>query len=95
MLEQVRARGQQLRRGLESIERDFPVVAELRGRGLIQGLRLSRGAEELQKDLYRRGLIVNKTGGDVIRLLPPYVITSAQVSRGLELLREGLETLGR
>lgn len=95
MLEQVRARGQQLRRGLESIERDFPVVAELRGRGLIQGLRLSRGAEELQKDLYRRGLIVNKTGGDVIRLLPPYVITSAQVGRGLELLREGLEGLGR
>jgi predicted acetylornithine/succinylornithine family transaminase len=95
MLEQVRARGQQLRRGLESIERDFPVVAELRGRGLIQGLRLARGAEELQKDLYRRGLIVNKTGGDVIRLLPPYVITSAQVNRGLDLLREGLETLGR
>jgi acetylornithine/succinyldiaminopimelate/putrescine aminotransferase len=95
MLEQVRARGQQLRRGLESIERDFPVVAELRGRGLIQGLRLSRGTEELQKDLYRRGLIVNKTGGDVIRLLPPYVITSAQVNRGLDLLREGLETLGR
>ena len=95
MLEQVRARGQQLRRGLESIERDFPIVAELRGRGLIQGLRLSRGAEELQKDLYRRGLIVNKTGCDVIRLLPPYVITSAQVGRGLELLREGLEGLGR
>jgi acetylornithine/succinyldiaminopimelate/putrescine aminotransferase len=33
LLEQVRARGQQLRRGLESIERDFPIVAELRGRG--------------------------------------------------------------
>jgi acetylornithine/N-succinyldiaminopimelate aminotransferase len=95
MLEQVRARGQQLRRGLESIERDFPVVIELRGRGLIQGLRLAHGTEELQKDLYRRGLIVNKTGGDVIRLLPPYVITSAQVNRGLDLLREGLETLGR
>ena len=93
LLEQVRARGQQLRRGLESIERDFAVVAELRGRGLIQGVRLERGADELQKELYRRGLIVNKTGSDVIRLLPPYVITSAQVDRGLELLREGLKTL--
>lgn len=93
LLEQVRARGQQLRRGLESIERDFPVVAELRGRGLIQGVRLERGADELQKELYRRGLIVNKTGADVIRLLPPYVITSAQVDRGLELLRDGLKTL--
>jgi len=95
LLEQVRARGQQLRRGLETIERDFPVVVELRGRGLMQGLRLSRGAEELQKDLYRRGLIVNRTAGDVIRLLPPYVITSAQIARGIELLREGLEALGK
>jgi predicted acetylornithine/succinylornithine family transaminase len=95
LLEQVRARGQQLKRGLESIERDFQVVAELRGRGLIQGVRLERGADELQKELYRRGLIVNKTGTDVIRLLPPYVITSAQVDRGLDLLREGLQTLGR
>lgn len=93
--EHVRARGQQLRKGLESIERDFPIVVELRGRGLIQGFALARGADELKKDLYGRGLIVNKTGGDVIRLLPPYVITSAQIARGLELLREGLETLGR
>jgi acetylornithine/succinyldiaminopimelate/putrescine aminotransferase len=95
LLEHVRARGQQLRKGLESIERDFPAVVELRGRGLIQGLRLSRDPEELVKVLYGRGLIVNKTGGDVIRLLPPYVITSAQIARGLELLREGLEALGR
>jgi len=93
--EHVRARGQQLRKGLESIERDFPIVVELRGRGLIQAFALSRGAEDLVKDLYGRGLIVNKTGGDVIRLLPPYVITSAQIARGLELLREGLEALGR
>jgi acetylornithine/succinyldiaminopimelate/putrescine aminotransferase len=92
--EHVRARGQQLKRGLEALERDFPVIVELRGRGLIQGLRLGRDAEELQKDLYARGLIVNKTGGDVIRLLPPYVITAAQIARGLELLREGLEALG-
>jgi len=56
---------------------------------------LAGGAEELQKDLYRRGLIVNKTGGEVIRILPPYVITSAQVDRGLDLLREGLQNLGK
>ena len=58
-------------------------------------MRLEHGADEIQKDLYHRGLIVNKTGPDVIRLLPPYVITSAQVDRGLDLLREGLSNLGR
>jgi acetylornithine/succinyldiaminopimelate/putrescine aminotransferase len=90
LLENVRARGAQLRAGLEGLQRDFDVIVELRGTGLIQGLRLARGAEELQKTLYANGLITNRTGGDVLRLLPPYVITQAEVAQGLEILREGL-----
>jgi predicted acetylornithine/succinylornithine family transaminase len=93
LLENVRARGAQLRAGLEELRRDFAVVSELRGLGLIQGLRLERGAEALQKRLYQDGLITNRTGGDVIRLLPPYVITQAEVAQGLELLRAGLRSL--
>ncbi len=42
---------------------------------------------------YARGLIVNVTGGDVIRLLPPYVIRAEEVDRGLSLLREALKQL--
>jgi predicted acetylornithine/succinylornithine family transaminase len=93
LLQQVRARGTQLRAGLEGLKSEIPLVTELRGRGLIQGVRLARDAEKAQKELYRAGLIVNRTGGDVLRLLPPYVITSAQVARGLDILRDVLRAL--
>jgi predicted acetylornithine/succinylornithine family transaminase len=93
LLENVRARGAELRAGLEELRSEFAIVRELRGLGLIQGLRLERGAEELQKTLYRNGLITNRTGGDVLRLLPPYVITQDEIAQGLELLRAGLHTL--
>jgi acetylornithine/N-succinyldiaminopimelate aminotransferase len=93
LLQQVRERGVQLRAGLEGLQREMPVITELRGRGLIQGVRLGRNAEEAQKDLYRAGLIVNRTGGDVLRLLPPYVITSAQIARGLDILRDVLRAI--
>jgi len=93
LLENVRARGAQLRAGLEQLRSEFAIVRELRGLGLIQGLRLERGAEELQKQLYRNGLITNRTGGDVLRLLPPYVITQDEIAQGLELLRAGLRSL--
>jgi len=93
LLENVRLRGAELRAGLEDLQRDFAVVRELRGLGLIQGLRLERGAEALQKKLYQDGLITNRTGGDVLRLLPPYVITQAEVAQGLEILRNGLRSL--
>jgi acetylornithine/N-succinyldiaminopimelate aminotransferase len=89
----VRARGAELAAGLEELARDFPVVIGLSGRGLMRGLRLARGAEALQKDLHERGLLVNRTGGDVIRLLPPFVVTSEQLARGLALLRAGLTAL--
>jgi len=93
LLENVRLRGAELRAGLEDLQRDFAVVRELRGLGLIQGLRLERGAEALQKQLYQDGLITNRTGGDVLRLLPPYVITRDEIAQGLELLRGGLRSL--
>ncbi len=93
LIRQVAERGTQLRAGLEGLQRELPVITELRGRGLIQGVRLARGAEQAQKELYRSGLIVNRTGGDVLRLLPPYVITSAQIARGLDILRDVLRAI--
>ncbi len=93
LLAHVRARGAELRSGLESLQREFPVITELRGTGLIQGLRLERGAEGLQKQLYQDGLITNRTGGDVLRLLPPYVITQGEIAQGLEILRGALRSL--
>lgn len=91
--ETVRARGAELRAGLADLKGEFPVVVELRGRGLMQGVRLARGAEDLQKKLYAKGLITNRTAGDVIRILPPYVVTSEQIARGVSILREALAEL--
>lgn len=93
LLAKVRERGTQLRAGLEGLQREMPLIVELRGRGLIQGVRLARDAEKVQRELYRAGLITNRTGGDVIRLLPPYVITPAQIARGLDILREVLRSI--
>ncbi len=93
LLDNVQARGTQLRDGLLGLRKRFPVITEVRGRGLIVGLRLLRGAPELQKHLHQLGLLVNCTAGDVIRIVPPFVITEGEVTRGLDLLARGLTTL--
>jgi acetylornithine aminotransferase len=90
---EVVARGNELRAGLADLKGEFPVITELRGRGLMQGLRLERNAPELQKKLYAKGLITNCTAGDVIRILPPYVITSEEIGCGLSILRDCLREL--
>ena len=87
LLGNVQDRGLQLRAGLEGLQREFPVVREVRGRGLMLGLRLHHSADQVQKDLYRAGLIVNCTAGDVLRIVPPFVVTESQVKTALQILR--------
>ena len=53
--------------------------------------KLHRPAADVQRALYRRRVIVNATAGDVVRLLPPYVITEAELDEGLDRLRDALE----
>ena len=88
-------RGAQLQQGLCNLQREYPEIIELRGRGLIQGVRLSKGAEELQKALYANGLLTNRTGGDTIRLLPPFVVTEKDVADALAIFAHSLKQVLR
>jgi acetylornithine/N-succinyldiaminopimelate aminotransferase len=92
LLEEVTARGEQFRAGLEDLQRRHPAVQEVRGRGLMLGLRTERGPD-VQKALFDRGLITNCTAGDVVRFLPPYVVTAAEIDRALEILDQTLAAL--
>lgn len=54
-------------------------VREVRGKGLMLGIELDKDCAELVKQALEKGLLINVTAGNVIRLLPPLVITQAQV----------------
>ena len=93
LLEQVVIRGEQLKAGLLQLQRDLPVVKSVRGRGLMLGLQLDRPAAEVQQALHHNGLLINCTASDVLRIVPPFVITADQVAIGLQRLREALVAL--
>jgi predicted acetylornithine/succinylornithine family transaminase len=86
LLESVAARGAQLSAGLENL----PGVREVRGRGLLLAGRLERDASPVVDECRARGLLVLTAGQDVLRLLPPLVVTEAEVDEALGVLREVL-----
>jgi predicted acetylornithine/succinylornithine family transaminase len=90
LLGNVHDRGRELRDGLLELQREFAIVREVRGRGLMLGLRLHHSAELVQKALYQNGLIVNCTATDVLRIVPPFVITSQQVQDGVRRMHRTL-----
>jgi len=93
LLQQVTARGKQLRDGLCAMQEELPVIKEVRGRGLMLGVQLDRPARETQQALHQQGLLINCTKGDVLRIVPPFVITESQVADGLQRLHATLATL--
>jgi acetylornithine/N-succinyldiaminopimelate aminotransferase len=61
-------------------------IREVRGAGLIWGLDLDRPAAPVVEAALQRGLLINRTSDTVVRLLPPLIITAAEVDEAVELL---------
>jgi acetylornithine/succinyldiaminopimelate/putrescine aminotransferase len=54
------------------------------------GLELDRPAAPVVDAAMQQGLLVNRTADTVVRLLPPYIITSEEVDEGIGLLEAAL-----
>jgi predicted acetylornithine/succinylornithine family transaminase len=86
LLSHVARVGEHLERGLRELAARRPVVREVRGAGLMWGLDLDRPALPVVEAAFGLGLLVNRTANTVVRLLPPYVISTAEIDDGLALL---------
>lgn len=90
------ARGRELRAGLEAIAEKHREISEVRGKGLMQGVELSRpdGGPDpaltaaVLEAAKRHGLLIGKGGlyGDALRIAPLLTVTQAEIIDGVERL---------
>ena len=66
------------------------IIKEVRGCGLMWGLELDRPAAPVVDAAIQQGLLVNRTAETVIRLLPPYIITTEEIDEAIGLLDAAL-----
>jgi len=67
-------------------------VKEIRGRGLMWGIELNGiKAREIQEELIERGILVLSAGENVLRLLPPLIITKEELEMGIENIKDVLQ----
>ncbi len=93
LLAAVRAKGDYLQKALLKLQAGFPVIRQVRGLGLMWGLELAREGTPLVAACRERGVLVNCTQGNVIRLLPPLIVSTEELNRGLQVLEEALASL--
>ena len=91
LMENVEARGAQLREGLEKINRKHKLFSEIRGRGLMIGAALNKEnqgkAGEYSEACRLNGAIVLQAGPNVLRFVPPLTITKSEVAQGLKRMQ--------
>jgi acetylornithine/N-succinyldiaminopimelate aminotransferase len=93
LLQNVRERGAELRDGISALTSRFDFIREVRGEGLMIGVELSIDGTPLVAEAMNRGLLINCTHDHTIRLLPPFIVTRAQVKDFLRLFAQVLETV--
>jgi acetylornithine aminotransferase len=73
------------------IHKRFPeVVQEVRGKGLILGMQLSKDPTPIITAARERGLLVITCGTNTLRFVPPLTITEAEIDSGCAILEEAM-----
>lgn len=85
LLENVRSRGEELRAGLQALAAKFDFIREVRAEGLMVGVQLAVEGAPFVVEAARLGLLINCTHDYIIRLLPPFIVSRAQVREFLKL----------
>lgn len=89
-LEQSLVAGQYLAKGLRALKEQFSCIRETRGMGLLQGLELSIDGKPLVLECLERRVLINCTMGNVLRFVPPLIISIPQIDRLLSVLSDVL-----
>jgi acetylornithine aminotransferase len=91
LLENVQARGEQLRSRLREIAQKYPdLFVDVRGWGLINGMELNDEIPLSSIDIVNKalegGLLLAPAGVKVLRFVPPLIVSEAEVNRAAEIL---------
>jgi acetylornithine/N-succinyldiaminopimelate aminotransferase len=86
-------KGQVLRRELENLKSRFPQLVEVRGLGLMIGAEFDFETKPLVAEMMERGVLANATAGNVLRLVPPLIISEAEMELLVDVIERSLEAV--
>jgi predicted acetylornithine/succinylornithine family transaminase len=93
MLENCQKMGDYFLSQLEEIKGKFPFVKEVRGKGLILGMELKIDGSSIVNEMLKKKILINCTMGNVLRFLPPLIVTKEEIDRVVKTLEEVFNTI--
>src|SRR5699024_8081016 len=76
---------------LKEMQKAFPVIQEIKGKGLLIGMEMEGGAGKYISALRDKQVLALSAGETVLRILPPLTVTESEVDEFLSAFKEVLE----
>ncbi|HET6516972.1 MAG TPA: acetylornithine/succinylornithine family transaminase [Nitrosopumilaceae archaeon] len=86
LIQNAEKRGKMLHEGLESLKEKHSIIREVRGKGLMIGIELKFEVKDILLDGIKNGVLLLYSGRNILRLLPPLVISENDITKVLETL---------
>ena len=90
LLARARAAGAYLGAALDVLQVRHARIVDVRGAGLMCGIEIDGDAAAVVGAALDRGLLINRTAGSVLRLLPPFIVTDQQIDLAISILDDVL-----
>jgi acetylornithine/N-succinyldiaminopimelate aminotransferase len=94
MLENCRKMGDYFLSELDKMKNKFPFIKEVRGKGLILGMELKIDGSSIVKEMLKKRVLINCTMGNILRFLPPLIVTQEEIDRVVATLEEVFTNCG-
>ena len=88
LVENAKNMGEKFLRGLNDLKSKHKIIREIRGKGLMIGVELKFEVKDILMEGIKKGLLLLYSGRNILRLLPPLVISDEDVTKSLQILDE-------
>ena len=86
LIENAEKMGKKFHEGLEDLKEKHKIIREVRGKGLMIGVELKFEVKDILMDGIKNGILLLYSGRNILRLLPPLVISEDDTTKVLETL---------
>jgi len=86
LIENAEKMGRRLCEGLERLKEKHKIIREIRGKGLMIGVELKFQVKDILLDGIKNGVLILYSGRNILRFLPPLVISEDDITKVLETL---------
>ena len=86
LIENAKDMGQKFQQGLAELKSRHKIIREVRGKGLMIGVELKFEVKDILMEGIKNGLLLLYSGRNILRFLPPLVISEEDITKTLKIL---------